>query len=408
MAEILSLREVFRKEGMAFVNRLFDDFVIISEKLNATRFCVQKQEDGSLEFFKRDGKITKIDRTLTQLYEHPIQYFETLPKDVIEKLLVGYRYGFRYFHDTHPALISYDKIPMNGLVLTDIKRSKDDKSIDDMTILNKISDLLRVEKPPILWYGELDGSQKTRLLEYLRTPEDKLKARFKTESFTKYIISILNPQLKSSVLKDDLEKPIDSIVFKFLVDGGKDVVYAKAVDPLITQVNRVAEAEREPQDLYGIILSDIAEFIKLNGLKKYSLTKTSSDERYLELMCSIYNDYMKKMSYRYEGIEINPLDFAKAPQFELNTGLITNLETRELLGKSSINRHIFKIMMGAFNKPKKKPTGTVTQMLIDDVIDLASKIKDKTMLNSEVKESSFPTFEEFFNKKRENGWVIPD
>ena len=39
MAEILSLREIFRKEGMQFVKKLFDEFVVISEKLNATRFC---------------------------------------------------------------------------------------------------------------------------------------------------------------------------------------------------------------------------------------------------------------------------------------------------------------------------------------------------------------------------------
>jgi hypothetical protein len=408
MAEILSLREVFRKEGMTFVNRLFDDFVIISEKLNAMRFCVQRLEDGSLEFFKRDGKISKIDRALSRLYEQPIQYFESLPKDVINKLLVGYRYGFRFFHDTNQAMIAYDTLPMNGLVLTDIKRSRDDKSIDDMSVLIKISDLLRVEKPPIIWYGELDGSQKTRLLEYLRTPEDKLKFRFQTESFTKYIISILNPKLKTSVLKDDLDKPIDSIVFKFLVDGGKEVVYAKAVDPMITQVNRVAEAEREPQDLYGIILSDIVEFIKLNGLIKYPISKTSTDEKYLELMCSIYNDYMGKMKYRYEGIEINPLSFAKAPQFELNTGLIMDLTTRSILGESTINRHIFKILMSAFHKPKKKPTGTVTQMLIDDVVELSSKIKDKIATKEQIGESSFPTFEEFFTKKRESSWIIPD
>jgi hypothetical protein len=407
MAEILSLREVFRKEGMQFVNQLFDEFVIITEKLNATRFCVQRLEDDSLEFYKKDGKITKIDRSLVRLYEQPIQYFESLPKDVIDKLLIGYRYGFRYFHDTRPAMISYDKIPMNGLVLTDIRRIKEDKTIDDLSVLNRISDLLRVEKPPIIWYGELDGSQKTRLLEYLRTPEDQLKRKFKTESFTKYIISILNPKLKGSILKDDLEKPIDSVVFKFMIDGGKQIVFAKAVDPLITQINRVAEAEREPQDLYGIILSDIVEFIKLNGLKKYTLSKTTSDERFLELICSIYNDYMKKMSYRYEGIEINPLDFAKAPQFELNTGLISDLFTRELLGRSSINRHIFKIMVSSFSKPKKKPTGTVTQMLIDDVIELSSKIKDK-IGKTEIKESSFPTFEEYFLKKIESGRAIPD
>jgi hypothetical protein len=408
MAEILSLREVFRKEGMQFVNRLFDGFVIISEKLNATRFCVQRTEDGTLEFYKKDGKITKIDRALTKLYEQPIKYFESLPKDVLDKLLVGYRYGFRYFHDSRPAMINYDKLPLNGLVLTDILRVKESKTIDDLSILNKISDLLRVEKPPIIWYGELDGSQKTRLLEYLRTPEEQLMSRFKTQSFTKYIISILNPKLKSTILKDDLEKPIDSIIFKFLIDDGKEKVYAKAVDPMITQINRVAEAEREPQDLYGIILSDIVEFIKLNGLKKYTISKTTNDERYVELICSLFNDYMKKMSYRYEGIEINPLDFAKAPQFEMNTGLIEDLTTREYLGKSSINRHIFKIMMGAFNKPKKKPNGTVTQMLIDDVSEITATIKEK-IGKTEVKEaSSFLTFEEFFIKKQDSSRIIPD
>jgi hypothetical protein len=407
MAEILSLREVFRKEGMQFVNQLFNEFVIVSEKLNATRFCVQRLEDGTLEFYKKDGKITKIDRALTRLYEQPIQYFESLPKDVIDKLLVGYRYGFRFFHDTHPAMIGYDKLPMNGLVLTDIRKMKDDKTIDDLSVLNKISDLLRVEKPPIIWYGELDGSQKTRLLEYLRTPEDQLKRRFKTESFTKFIISILNPKLKGSILKDDLEKPIDSVVFKFMIDGGKQIVFAKAVDPLITQINRVAEAEREPQDLYGIILSDIVEFIKLTGLNRYALTKSTSDERYLELICSIFNEYMKKMSYRYEGIEINPLDFAKAPHFELNTGLIDDLTTREILSRSSINRHIFKIMMASFSKPKKKPSGTVTQMLIDDVIELVGKVKSKVE-KTEIKESSFPTFEEFYQKKQESIRIIPD
>jgi hypothetical protein len=193
-----------------------------------------------------------------------------------------------------------------------------------------------------------------------------------------------------------------------LIDEGKEKVYAKAVDPMITQINRVAEAEREPQDLYGIILSDIVEFIKLNGLKKYTISKTTTDERYVELICSLFNDYMKKMSYRYEGIEINPLDFAKAPQFEMNTGLINDLNTREILSNSSINRHIFKIMMGAFNKPKKKPSGTVTQMLIDDVCEIVNAIKEK-IGKTEIKEAStFLTFEEFFIKKQDSSRIIPD
>ena len=346
MAEILSLREIFRKEGMQFVKKLFDEFVVISEKLNATRFCFEKTKDG-IEFYKKDGKITAIDRTMAALYEHPIKYIETLPEDVLEKLPQGFRYGFRYFHNEKPANIVYDKLPMNGLVLTDIRSAKG-KIIDDVSILNGISDLLRVEKPPIIWYGNLDGVQKTRLLEYLRTPEDKLIAKFKTDSFTKYIISILNPEIKSTALRDGIEKPIDSIIFKFITEEDKEVVHAKVIDPVITQINRTNDVEREPQDLYGIILSDVAEYIKVTGLQKYSLSDGSNDERFLELMCQIYVAYMKKNSYKYEGIEIDPLSFASVPEFDLNTGFIKDQETRDLVKKSTITKHIFKIMMSSF------------------------------------------------------------
>lgn len=406
MAEILSLREIFRKEGMQFVKKLFDEFVVISEKLNATRFCFEKTEEG-FEFYKKDGKITSIDRTMAALYEHPIKYIESLPKDVIEKLPIGFRYGFRYFHNEKPANISYDKIPLNGLVLTDIRSAKG-KVIDDVSILNGISDLLRVEKPPIIWYGKLDQAQKTNLLEYLRTQENELEKRFKTASFTKYIISILNPEIKSTALMSDIEKPIDSIIFKFLTEDGKEIVHAKVIDPVITQINRTNDVEREPQDLYGIILSDVTEYVKITGLQKYGLSKGSFDERYLELICQIYNAYMKKNEYKYNGIEIDPLSFASVPQFDLNTGFITDLTTRDLIKKSTINKHIFKITMSSFSKPKKKPSGTVTQLLIDDVLDISKKIKEKVEATPEIKESSFPTYEEYKTKQTESSRKIPD
>lgn len=401
MAQILSLREVFRKEGMEFANKLFDRFVIVSEKLNASRFCFERTESGLL-FYKKDGKITSIDRTMSSLYEKPINYIEGLQKEIIEKLPIGFIYGFRYFHNEKPANITYDKLPLNGLVLTDIKTAKG-KIIDDLTILNGISDLLRVEKPPIIWYGKLDKAQKTRLLEYLRTPEDELLKKFSTDSFTKYIISILNPELKSTSLKNDIEKPIDSIIFKFMTEDGSEIIHAKAIDPVITQINRTNDEEREPQDLYGIILSDLVEYLKITGLQKYGLKEGSNEDRYLDLICQIYKQYIKKYGYKYEGIEIDPLSFASVPEFDLNTGFIKDEEVRELIKQSSINKHIFKILMGSFQKPKKKPTGTVTQLLINDVISIAKEIKTKIEPKEEVKESSFPTFEDYMRVKTEDG-----
>ena len=407
MAEIQTLREVFRKEGLQFIHKLFGNFVIISEKLNATRFCFEKSENGELTFFKKDGKITSIDRTLSKLYDQPIEYIESLPKEVLDQLPSGYRFGFRYFNSTTPINISYDRTPLNGLVLTDIQNSKG-KVVDDITILNPISDLIRVEKPPIIWYGKLDEVQKTRLMEYLRTPEDQLEKRFKTDSFTKYIISILNPEMKKTALNSGIEKPIDSIMFKFLSDDRKEVIYAKAIDPIIQQLNRTNDDEREPQDMYAIILSDIIEFTKLNGLKKYALKETDPEKRYTELICLIFNDYVNKYGYRYEGVELDPLSFTNVPAFSLNTGLISDLKTRELLKDSSINKNIFKIMMTAFLKPRKKAVGLLTQLLIDDLKSMASKVKDKTENVEATKESAMPTFEEYIAKKIEKSWSIKD
>ena len=58
--------------------------------------------------------------------------------------------------------------------------------------------------------------------------------------------------------------------------------------------------------------------------------------------------------------------------------------------------------MGSFQKPKKKPTGTVTQLLINDVIEISKEIKNKIAASTEVKESSFPTFEDYIRVKTED------
>lgn len=404
MAEILSLREIFRKDGVQFVKRLLNEFVVISEKLSATRFCFERTSEG-LEFYKKDGKITAIDRTMSSLYEAPIRYIESLSSEIISELPIGFRYGFRYFHTLKPANISYDSIPLNGLVLTDIRNPKG-RIINDVNILNTISDFLTVEKPPIIWYGKLDDSQKTRILEYLRCPEEELKTRFKTDSFTRYIISILNPEISSTALKADIEKPIDSVIFKFISEDTREVVHAKIIDPAISLYSKTVEREREPQDLYGIILSDVVEFIKITGLSKYKISKDVFDERYLELVSQIYNKYMEKNGYKYVGIHVDPLSFAAVPEFDINVEFVTDLKTRDLIKQSSINKHIYKIMVSSLNKMKKKPTGTVTQMLIDDVIEVTKKIKSKVEETPEIKESSFMTFEEYYLKKIENNKAI--
>jgi hypothetical protein len=104
---------------------------------------------------------------------------------------------------------------------------------------------------------------------------------------------------------------------------------------------------------------------------------------------------------------LDPLSFSNIPEFSLNTGLISDLKTRDLLN-TTINKNIFKIMMTAFQKPKKKASGMLTQMLIDDLRELSVKVKEKTDNVEAVKDSAIPTFEEYITNKIEKSWTIKD
>lgn len=407
MAEILTLREVFRREGIQFIEKLFNSYVIISEKLNATRFAFEKTETG-ITFYKKDGKINSIERTLNQIFEEPIAYIENLPKSVMDKIPNGYRYGFRYFHSSTPINIQYDRIPLNGLILTDMLKLSDEKVVDDPSIINSIAKVLKVEKPPIIWYGKLSDEQKEKLKDYLRSSEDLLKSRFKTDSFTKFIVSILNPGMKKTTLNNDVEKPIDSIVFKFIGESGRETFYAKTVDPIIQQLSKTNEKEREPQDMYGIILSDVMEFIKINGLTKYSIPLGDYEEKYLHLVCKIFNDYIKKKGSKYEGVELDKSSFRSIPQFDLNSGFIPDLITRELLLQSKINKNVFKIILSSFYRPKRKASGFITQMMISDLTEIVDKIKEKIESAGMKSESTIMTFEQYLSIKREKSYKIKD
>jgi hypothetical protein len=214
--------------------------------------------------------------------------------------------------------------------------------------------------------------------------------------------------LKKTALNDDIEKPVDSIIFKFIGNSTSDIMYAKAVDPVIQQIIRTNDEEREPQDMYGIILSDIVEFVKINGINKYKLDDGMPDEKFVKLMCLIYNDYIKKNEYKFEGVELDALSFTTIPKFDLNSGFIPNLETRESIAKTTINKNLFKIIVSSFSKPKRKPTGTMTQLLVDDLKTLSDRIKTKIDMPKSTTNEGMMTFEDYLALKEEKMRTIKD
>ena len=153
---------------------------------------------------------------------------------------------------------------------------------------------LNVEKPPIIFNGKLDIAQKQNISDYLKLSKGDAFIKFADNSFTRYIISILNPTLNFTAAKTSIDLPIDSIIFKFINLENRTSILAKLVDPSVASIASNYNDKKEIKDLYGIILGDIVEFMQIKDFDKYKLKRIVKEERYLELIYFIFNDYINK------------------------------------------------------------------------------------------------------------------
>jgi len=350
-------------------------------------FSAQQREDGGMDFFKRDDRqpISKLDRTIMSLYEPPIEFIEKQIGD--KKIPSNLRFGFEYFQNTKPVAISYDVLPKNGLVLTHMKEMNDKgkvtKFIDDPKTLNKWAKYFNVENPFIIFDGKLSQLQKEQLEEFLNTPFEDLVAKFKTSSFTKYIVSILNPKLKKTALNNTLDKPIEGLVFKF--NDGEYL--AKVVDPMFTQMARdkanARHAEKknnkQSSDEFGLVLYTFINWIEENQIfKDFIADGDNEDEKYVDLMTRIAKRFIDENAIFLKGLNIKKPDFAKAPEFALNTKMIKNKEVVDFINKNRNQEEIFKILLSGFRKLRKRKTNMIDENLMKQINSVVNQIRTIT------------------------------
>ena len=393
MAGLAFMYEEYKKDPDRIEKLLSGDIEIV-EKLSAARFFVQVNNGRELNFFKRkDAQITKIDRTLSKYYEKAINHFETLPYEKLEMCPDGWRFGMEYLCSSQPVTIMYDRLPLNNLVLTDIQvRDPRDRTLEiitDKDTLSKWAEILEVEKPPIVFDGKLNDSQRRKLLDFLNAPYSTLIDRFKTENFTFFILTLLNPSLKSSFLNNDLSKDIDGLVFKF---GGKEVFRVSNPDMMSKKQNK---REEKPSDIYNLTMVILQEFITGLDFKKIKLKEKTFEERYIEFICKVYNIFMQSHYYMdnfSSGVDFELPKFLTREESEVNFDFVGDEDTRGYLRLSNTNRELFKIMLASMRSHKKRASGFFSKELIYHHNMLVDKIAD--YINSNLKESFF-SFDEF-------------
>lgn len=242
------------------------------------------------------------------------------------------------------------------------------------------------------------------ITEDISTPREDHAELFSTTSFASYIISVLNPGVSSTMLQSDLTKPIDSIIFKFYKPGTTQTFSAKMIDPYTVSLMKDREPidpRRVPADINEILLLDILAFIEERGLKKNEILSSSADERYIELVSNIFNDYVMRRGSGLKDIEIEKANFAKGDEFKLNIDFIPSETTRNLLKDNERLQDLFKIMLGSLRKKRnpEKVGNVLTPSVINDFNLLIDKIEELTASDES---NEFKTFSDYLNLKSTN------
>lgn len=401
------LTNIYKETGQQFIDDLFKDYLLVTEKLAGSSFSFERH-GGEIRFFKGSNKqpINLVDRTLMMYYEPAIQYILNKTEGHIKDLPEYWRFCFQYFVNNQPGVIAYDNLPTNNLLLTHIQvrnsKGKIAKVIEDPRVIRDWAEAFNVTPLIPIFSGYLKEAQKKKIREFLTTPKEDQLEVFGTSSFAKYLIDALNPTIKQTTLQNDLNKPIDSIIFKFFKQGTNQIFTAKMIDPYTQGLMRDKEPvdlRRAPADINEILLLDILAFVEERGLRGGELlTSTSSQEKYLELISNLFNDYIAKRGVDLQKLDIEKAEFAKGPEFNLNLDLIKNNRTKEILQKSESLQNLYKIMVGSLRK-KRNPerVGSVmTASVVEDFNKLVDKITDT--INKET-DGKFKTFGDYLNTK---------
>ena len=400
------LTNIYKEAGQQFVDDLFKDYLLVTEKLSGSTFSFERHGDN-IKFFKGSNRqpINLVDRTLMMYYEPAIQYILSQTENNLEDLPEYWRFCFQYFIHNQPGAIEYDNLPKNGLILTHIQirnaKGKIAKVIEDPRVLRDWASAFQVTPLIPIFSGYLKEEQKRKIREFLSTPKEDHLEIFGTSSFAKYLITSLNPTITQTTLQNNLDKPIDSIIFKFFKQGTKQVFAAKMIDPYTEALMKEREPidlRRAPADINEILLLDILAFIEERGLRGGELLTATSQERYLELMSNLFNDYVAKRGVDLQKLDIKKANFAKGPEFNLNLNLIRNNRTKEILQKSESLQNLYKIIVGSLRK-KRNPerVGSVmTKSVVEDFNKMVDKITDA--INKET-DGEFKTFGDYLNTK---------
>ena len=349
------------------LNDLFDNELIIIEDVQGSKIWVNW--NGS-EFTIKPKSVSNepinlVDLAMQNYYNPAVNYFESLDNRVKSLLNKKWSFCFEYFPDESPSNISYSRIPKNNLVLTSIYKSgKYEFTLDE---LDEYSRLFNVDMLPVVFQGKLSERMIEAIKYFINTSEEDLEYVFGEKSFAFFFYKILNPNSQNSFLMDDdFQQNIEKLIVR---SKTKDISF-ELLNPLYKRVSESNSTEFV--EIYTLILVNFLNFCQSINFDEIKIKGEKRDDAYIYLVCKLFNIYVQEVKDDLMEFQFVVPEFFDKDKFKINTELIKNKLTKEYIKDSDKLEYIFKVILGSFNKKRKKPIGIFT----DNTVILFNKFVD--------------------------------
>lgn len=246
----------------------------------------------------------------------------------------------------------------------------------------------------------LDSGQKDRLKQILAMSVNEFEQTFEDfekPSFTRTVFGIFNENMKQSALMNDLSKDVAGFIVNF--HDGTELQSFK-----LEKFNKKPMDPRKPSDMYQITILDVVEHLAQFDFSSIELKEETADRRYLELMSSIFNNYVEKNATKYIGAKFDSADFSESPMFELNNKFIQNEKTLTLV-QDKILSELFKIVLGSFRKKRTKETDLINKDLMEQINEIVETIEGLIM--AKANESDVMDFKQYLLNQKISAQVSP-
>lgn len=381
------------------LDELFNSDIVVYEDIQGSKIWVNF-DNGHFSIRTKSlnsDNINLVDIALQRYYNFAIKYFLSLDKRVYSMLNKNWWFCFEYFPDEKPANIEYTRIPKNNLILTCI--NKKGKYTSDIQELNEYANLIGTDVIPVIYEGRLTDKMKEGITYFLNTEEEDLEYVFGDKNFSFFFYKILNPLSTNSFLSDEFNDNTEKIILKL---KDKEMTF-QILNPLY--VRNSHNNSTDFVETYTLLLFSFLNFLQSIDLKTIELKGETKDKVYIYFISQLYNLYMSEASEDIDNFEFIVPKFFNKDKFRINKELIKNEMTLSLIEENPKYEYLYKVLLGSFNKKKKKTIGIFNENTLEFfnkcVDDISNSIEFFLNRSTEeiLRQKGLVDFGDYFNIK---------